>query len=114
MIVRKMIQNLIGWKHRLENASLQFQFHLFYIGMLMVLVPSITIFCYIESQKILYEVVTADIRNLVQKSNQIADSKLQLAKEYVFGFLADEDTRIVDVEGCLLFPETAGRIRKYR
>ncbi|KMW22214.1 sensor histidine kinase [Enterocloster citroniae] len=93
MIVRKMIQNLIGWKHRLENASLQFQFHLFYIGMLMVLVPSITIFCYIESQKILYEVVTADIRNLVQKSNQIADSKLQLAKEYVFGFLADEDTR---------------------
>ena len=62
---------MIGkWKEGLKNAGLQLQFNLFYIGMLMFLVPAITVFCYWQSQKILCEVVTSDIRNLVEKSNQ--------------------------------------------
>ncbi len=94
---------MIGkWKEGLKNAGLQLQFNLFYIGMLMFLVPAITVFCYWQSQKILCEVVTSDIRNLVEKSNQIADSKLQLAKQYTFYFLADKDAQrlLREAEGC--------------
>ena len=36
---------MIGkWKEGLKNAGLQLQFNLFYIGMLMFLVPAITVF----------------------------------------------------------------------
>ena len=94
MTVKEIKKELAEWWYKLKRTSLQFQFNLFYIGVLMILVPSITIFCYTQSQKVLYEVVAMDIKNLLRKSNQIADSKLQLVKEYVFGFLSDKDLLI--------------------
>ena len=122
MTVKEIKKELAEWWYKLKRTSLQFQFNLFYIGVLMILVPSITIFCYTQSQKVLYEVVAMDIKNLLRKSNQIADSKLQLVKEYVFGFLSDNDVhrilrqaRQIEDESQLYFLDTElkGIVDKY-
>ena len=76
-----------------QKRSLILQFNVIYISIILILVPAIVSFFYFHSRRILLNVITADMTNLIEKSVQISDAKLLSAKEYALGFLTDADTK---------------------
>lgn len=78
---------------KIYKNELLFQFNMFYILVILILVPVITLFFFFQCRHVLYNVISSDMCSLIQKSVQISDSKMQSAKEYALGFLTDRETK---------------------
>ena len=80
-------------KKKFLKKELVFQFNIFYIMVMLVLVPLITLLFFFQGRRVLYKVMSSDMTSLLEKSVQISDAKLLAAKEYTLGFLADNETK---------------------
>jgi two-component system sensor histidine kinase YesM len=89
MSIMKMFFEKI--KSYLTNLDIKKKFFLIFFIIITIILPSISFLYLTETNRMVFYIITDDILKMVVKNNQMADSKLQLAKEYAFGLIVDTD-----------------------